>query len=106
MRQSQPEVARATVGSRYNPKNDMAVDRTPERSFSDLLRTSRAADATTGCTRGMFSFPKWLVAIMWRSVASKDRRGSDRKLATRANVLSSSAYRTWRITPTSSEWLV
>ena len=30
----------------------MAVERTPDRSFSDLLRTSRAADATTGWTMG------------------------------------------------------
>ncbi|MNY72345.1 hypothetical protein D3C86_2108770 [compost metagenome] len=48
MRQSQREVTSATVGSRYRPKNDMAVDSTPERSLSLLLRTSRAAEATTG----------------------------------------------------------
>ncbi|KAG1538065.1 hypothetical protein G6F50_014734 [Rhizopus delemar] len=48
MRQSQREVTSATVGSRYRPRNDMAVDKTPERSLSDLLSTSRAADATTG----------------------------------------------------------
>src|SRR3546814_5781898 len=49
MRQSQREVTSATVGSRYRPRNDMAVLNTPERSLSDLLSTSRAADATTGC---------------------------------------------------------
>src|SRR3546814_13948569 len=38
-----------TVGSRYRPRNDMAVLNTPERSLSDLLSTSRAADAATGC---------------------------------------------------------
>ena len=48
MRQLQREVTSATVGSRYRPRNDMAVESTPERSFSDLFRTSRAADATTG----------------------------------------------------------
>ena len=30
----------------------MAVDTTPERSFSDLLSSSRATEATTGCTSG------------------------------------------------------
>ena len=69
----------------------MAVDRTPERSFSDLFKASRAACATTGCTTGFCNVPRWLVAIMARSVCSKDRRGSERKLATRASVFSSSA---------------
>ncbi|MCY1557820.1 hypothetical protein D9M68_947020 [compost metagenome] len=48
MRQSQRDVTSATVGSRYRPRKDMAVDSTPERSFSLLLSTSRAAEATTG----------------------------------------------------------
>jgi serine/threonine protein kinase len=60
----------------------MAVERTPLRSFSDLLRSSRAADATTGC--GPAS-PRCLVSIMVRNVASIGRRGSDRKPATPAS---------------------
>ncbi len=68
-----------------------ALDSTPERSFSDLFRTSRAAEATTGCTTGFSLVPIWFVAIMARSVCSKERRGSDRKVATRARVFSSSA---------------
>jgi hypothetical protein len=44
----------------------MAVESTPERSFSLLLRSSRAADATTGCGRS----PRCNVVIMARSVAS------------------------------------
>ena len=69
----------------------MAVDRTPERSFSDLFRSSRAALATTGWTLGVASSPKWLVVIMIQSVRSKDRPGSERNVATRASVFSSSA---------------
>lgn len=34
------------------------VERTPERSFSDLLRSSRAVAATTGCTFGSASVPR------------------------------------------------
>src|SRR3546814_19288769 len=51
MRQSQREVTSATVGSRYRPRNDMAELNTPERALSDLLSTSRAADATTSDER-------------------------------------------------------
>ncbi len=69
----------------------MAVESTPERSLSDLFSTSRAAEATTGCTSGFSAVPRWFVAIMARSVCSKERRGSERKVATRASVFSSSA---------------
>jgi hypothetical protein len=65
----------------------MVVDNTPERSFSLLLSSSRAAEATTGWTRS----PRCGVASMAFSVASISREGSDRKLATPANVLSASA---------------
>src|SRR2546430_12016349 len=40
----------------------MAVESTPERSFSDLFRSSRAAEATTGCGRS----PRCGVVIMAR----------------------------------------
>ncbi|CLA69130.1 Uncharacterised protein [Mycobacterium tuberculosis] len=40
------------------------------------------------------------------SVASIDRFGSDKKLATPASVFSVSAYNTWRMAPTSKAWLV
>ena len=36
-------------GVAVEAQNDMAVLNTPERSLSDLLGTSRAAEATTGC---------------------------------------------------------
>src|SRR3546814_2624707 len=67
MRQSQREVTSATVGSRYRPRNDMAVLNTPERSLSDLLSTSRAADATTGCGPS----PRCGVVIIRCKVSSK-----------------------------------
>ena len=66
----------------------MAVDSTPDRSFSDLLSNSRAALATTGWTPAL---PRWGVAIMAVSVASMVRRGSERNAATPARVLSGSA---------------
>ncbi len=66
----------------------MAVESTPERSFSDLLSNSLAALATTGWTP---SSPRCGVRIIAVSVASIDRRGSDRKFATPASVLSGSA---------------
>lgn len=72
-------VHRTTTGSRYNPRNDMAIDSTPDRSLSDLLKSSRAALAMTGC-----------------GPASIDRSGSERNPATPARVLSFSAWRTWR----------
>ena len=78
MRQSQREVTSATVGSRYRPRKLIAVESTPDRSFSLLLSTSRAADATTGCARS----PKCRVLIMANSVRSKGRAGSERKFAT------------------------
>lgn len=84
MRQSQLAVTCATVGSRYSPKKLMAVDRTPERSLSLLLRTSRAAEATTGCGVS----PRCFVCIIRCSVVSKAQAGSERKLATPRSVLS------------------
>src|SRR3546814_8233337 len=78
MRQSQRDVTSATVGSRYRPRNDMAVDSTPERSLSLLLRTSRAADATTGCGPS----PRCGVVIIRCKVSSNGLAGSDRRLAT------------------------
>ena len=53
----------------------MAVDTTPERSFSDLLRSSRAAEATTGCTMGASSVPRWLVVSMIPQGAQDRARG-------------------------------
>ena len=47
----------------------MAVDSTPERSFSVLFSSSRAAEATTGWTCGASLLPRWLVVIIARSVA-------------------------------------
>src|ERR1019366_6688978 len=44
----------------------MAVDSTPDRSFSLLFRSSRAADATTGCDLS----PRWGIVIMARKVIS------------------------------------
>ena len=76
----------------------MAVDSTPERSFSDLFSTSRAADATTGWTWGWSGVPRWLVAIIRRSVWAKERCGSERKVATRASV--------FRLVAASGAWLV
>ncbi|KAG1304849.1 hypothetical protein G6F62_015667 [Rhizopus arrhizus] len=80
----------------------MAVDKTPERSLSDLLSTSRAAEATTGCGPS----PRWGVVIIRCKVSSNGLAGSERKLATPRSVLSSPAYRTCKIAPTSSAWLV
>ena len=65
----------------------MAVESTPERSFSLLFRSSRAADATTGCVLS----PKWDVVIIARNVVSMGFFGSERKFATPASVLSGSA---------------
>ena len=65
----------------------MAVERTPERSFSLLFRSSRAVDAMTGWGRS----PRCFVVIMALSVFSIDRSGSERKLATPESFLSSSA---------------
>ena len=87
MRQSQREVTSATVGSRYSPRNDMAVDNTPDRSLSDLFITSRAADATTGCGAS----PRCFVVIIRCKVSSNGLAGSERKLATPRSVLSSPA---------------
>ena len=66
----------------------MAVESTPERSFSLLFKSSRAALAITGC--GPAS-PKWAVVSIARSVVSIGCLGSERKLATPASVLSASA---------------
>jgi hypothetical protein len=66
----------------------MAVESTPERSLSDLLSSSRAALAMTGCDP--FS-PRCGVVIMADSVDSIGRRGSDKNAATPASVLSCSA---------------
>ena len=66
----------------------MAVDSTPERSFSLLLSSSRAALATTGCAPFV---RRCGVVIIARSVVSIGRFGSERKLATPARVLSFSA---------------
>ena len=69
----------------------MAVETTPERSLSVLLRSSRALWATAGCTRGLSSVPKWLVVSITHMVRRMERAGSERKAATRASVFSSSA---------------
>ena len=66
----------------------MAVDSTPDRSLSDLFSSSRAALAMTGC--GPDS-PRCGVFIIAASVDSIGRFGSERKAATPASVLSSSA---------------
>ena len=66
----------------------MAVDTTPERSFSLLLRSSRAAEATTGCASG---FAEMGGGHHGRKRRSIDRVGSARKSATPASVLSGSA---------------
>ena len=87
MRQSQRDVTAATTGSRYKPKKLLAVESTPLRSLSLLLRSSRAELATTGWTLS----PRWRVVIIARSVVSIGREGSARKLATPASVLSASA---------------
>ena len=63
----------------------MAVESTPERSFSDLLSSSRAAEATTGCGPAL---PRCGVVIIATSVVSIGRRGSERNAATPASVLS------------------
>src|SRR5690606_26413239 len=84
MRQSQREVTSATVGSRYRPRKDIAVDSTPERSLSLLFSTSRAAEATTGWGAS----PKCGVVIIRCRVSSKVQAGSERKLATPRRVLS------------------
>jgi hypothetical protein len=60
----------------------MAVESPPERSFSDLLRSSLAADAATGCGRSV----RCDVRIIACSVVSIGRLGSERKLATPARV--------------------
>jgi len=77
MRQSQREVTSVTVGSRYKPRNNMAVLNTPEPSLSLLFRTSRAADATTRCGLS----PRCDVAIIRCSVTSNGLAGSDKKFA-------------------------
>jgi hypothetical protein len=62
----------------------MAVESTPERSLSDLLSNSLAAEATTGCGPCL---PRCGVVIIATSVVSIGRRGSDRSEATPASVL-------------------
>ena len=62
----------------------MAVESTPERSLSDLLSNSLAAEATTGCGPCL---PRCGVVIIATSVVSIGRRGSDRNEATPASVL-------------------
>jgi hypothetical protein len=68
-------------------RKDMAIESTPDRSFSLLFRSSRAADATTGCGLS----PKWGVVIMARKVDSMGGFGSERKCVTPESVLSGSA---------------
>ena len=69
----------------------MAVESTPERSFSLLLSTSRAAEATTGWTsvlgRAEMIGASSSTAACART-AARDRRGRWRR---RASVFSSSA---------------
>ena len=69
----------------------MAVETTPERSLSVLLRSSRAAEATVGWALGLLSVPRWLVVSITHMVRRMERAGSARKAATRASVFSSSA---------------
>src|SRR3546814_9578182 len=64
IRQSQRRVTAATTGSRYRPRNDIAVESTPDRSLSDLFKSSRAVEATTGCGP---SSPRCRVVIIARS---------------------------------------
>ena len=56
-----------------------------------VLEHLGAAEATTGWTTGASGVPRWLVAIIRRRVWAKERCGSERKVATRARVFSSSA---------------
>ena len=60
----------------------MAVESTPYRSLSDLFSSSRAAEATTGCTPAS---PRCGVAIIAASVCSIVRDGSERIDATPAS---------------------
>ena len=57
----------------------MAVESTPERSFSDLFRSSRAAEATTGCGRPR----RDAASSSWPAASSRsaawDRRGRRRR---------------------------
>ena len=69
----------------------MAVLNTPERSLSDLLSTSRAADATTGCGPPPSPPTRCGVVIIRCKVSSNGLAGSERKLATPRSVLSSPA---------------
>src|SRR3546814_19003448 len=91
--QSQRRVTAATTGSRYRPRNDIAVESTPDRSLSDLFKSSRAVEATTGCGP---SSPRCRVVIIAASVVSIGRFGSDRNHATPARALAGSAERTGR----------
>jgi hypothetical protein len=81
-------ISRASMASRYRPRNDMAVESTPERSFSLLFKSSRAADAIVGWGP---AGPRCGVVIMAFKVASIGRLRSDRKLVTPASVLFVSA---------------
>ncbi len=63
----------------------MAVESTPERSFSLLFRSSRAAEAITGWAPAA---PRCGVVIIVWSVFSMARLGSDNSAATLARVLS------------------
>src|SRR5262249_18679806 len=83
-------VVRATIGSRYTPRKDIAVDSTPLSSLGDLFNNSRAADATTGWTAS----PRCRVRIITRRVSVNGRLGSARNAATPARVFSGSAYNT------------
>src|SRR3546814_19833169 len=76
IRQSQRRVTSATTGSRHRPRKDIAVDSTPLRSFSDLLRSSLAALTITGC--GPAS-PRCALLTMPASVVQIGRLGADRK---------------------------
>src|SRR3546814_17555188 len=91
IRQSQRRVTSATTGSRYRPRKDIAVDSTPLRSFSDLLRSSPAALAITGC--GTASTRR-AVLLMAESLVPFGRLGYKRQTATPAGVFSDAAYTT------------
>ena len=72
MRQSQQRVTRATTGSRWRPRDDVAVESTPERWSQTCSTAPRAADAMTGC--GPAS-PRCGVALSDTSVGRPDRTG-------------------------------
>ena len=87
IRKSDRDVFAAMTGSAYRARQVIAVENTPDSSFSDLFIISRAVCATTGCGPAGVC----LVISMRARITSCVHVGSARNAATPASDLSRSA---------------